>query len=102
MSAEYYSLHECEYTNNETRQIVFSKNIRNGFQNAWNLFIRRVANEQDLEENHYVESEDDIIWEATIEILHCPFCGIKLKDARDFKGEVSLYEAASGWYGKRL
>lgn len=102
MSEEYYILHECDHSNSDTRQIVFSKDIENGFENAWNLCIRRLANEQDLEENHYLESEGDIIWQTTVEILYCPFCGAKLEGARKFEGEVSLYEGASGWYGKNM
>lgn len=102
MTEEYFVLHKCKFTDDQKRQNVFSKDVNNGFENAWNLFIRRVANENDLEENAYFESEGDIVWEATIEILYCPFCGIKLEGAREFEGQASLYEAASSWYGKHM
>lgn len=102
MSEEYFVLHECKFTDDKKRQIVFSKDANNGFENAWNLYIRRVANEKDLEENHYFESEGDIVWEATIEIIYCPFCGTKLEGAREFKGEASLFEAVSSWYGAHV
>ena len=100
MSEKYYVSHECELTNNETRQVIYSKNIDSEFQNVWNLVLRRAADLHDLEENHFLESEGDIVWEATIEILFCPFCGIKLKESREFEGEVSLYHRASEWEGR--
>ena len=102
MTEQDFVEHECQYTDDEERPIVFSKNATNGFKNAWNLTIRRIAEEEDLEENHYLESEGDIIWEATIEIRFCPFCGTQLEGAREFEGEILLYDAASGWHGKYM
>lgn len=31
-----------------------------------------------LEANHHLEEEGDIIWQTSIEILCCPYCGVAL------------------------
>ncbi len=45
---------------------------------SWYLTVQKTATEEDLEENHYLEEVDDIIWMTTIEIKCCPYCGEKL------------------------
>ncbi len=45
---------------------------------AWTLNIQKEATESDLEENHYLENTGDVIWSTHLNILFCPFCGMRL------------------------
>ncbi|EKD93693.1 MAG: hypothetical protein ACD_28C00081G0003, partial [uncultured bacterium] len=38
---------------------------------------------EDLEENHHLEEEGETLWETSLEILHCPFCGKYLLENKD-------------------
>ncbi len=50
--------------------------------NEWHLNINRVATEQDLEENHYLEEVGQTIESVAINILYCPYCGEKLSHSQ--------------------
>lgn len=50
-------------------------------QGEWLLNINRVATEQDLEENHYLEEVGQTIEHVAINVLFCPYCGEKLDKA---------------------
>lgn len=39
------------------------------------LNINRVATEEDLEENHYLEEVGQIIELVSLQIRYCPYCG---------------------------
>lgn len=71
---------------------------------TWRLIIRREATEDDLEENHYLEEEGETLWETSLEITHCPFCGMSLLGKKDKMyedyGKFS-HDDFSGWAGKR-
>lgn len=98
-----YELHECESLPGGVR-IVFSMDHVERKAMVWRMFIRREAKIEDLEDNHYLEEEGETIWETSIEIVFCPFCGEQLFDlkASPFKNfgkfEHSDY---SGWHVKR-
>lgn len=71
----------------------------------WVLAITRGATAEHLEENNYFELIGDTVWETTVTILCCPYCGTRLTDpdAADFTGE-RWYEHrdCSGWCSKVL
>ncbi|WED24003.1 hypothetical protein L3Q72_22495 [Vibrio sp. JC009] len=47
----------------------------------WQLSLSRCATMEDLENNHYLECEGDIIEQTVISIVYCPYCGEKLSDS---------------------
>lgn len=51
-------------------------------EGEWLLNINRVATEQDLEENHYLEEIGQTIQHVAINVLFCPYCGQKLNEAQ--------------------
>lgn len=50
---------------------------------GWLLNINKVATEQDLEKNHYLEEVGQTIYQVAINIKYCPYCGSKLDDLND-------------------
>lgn len=72
---------------------------------GWCLFVERLATEDDLQENHYLEEVGDTMWTTAVEIRHCPYCGVELLDARtrdlpdDFGRFVHI--DSSGWLSRR-
>ncbi len=98
-----YKLHQCENLPGDV-QIIFSMDEYERKCMVWRMFIRRTADEKALDENHHLEQEGDIIWETSIEIIFCPFCGEQLFDLKtspleDF-GKFHHFDC-SKWYGKR-
>lgn len=71
----------------------------------WSLNIYRTATEKDLEANHYLEEEGQIVWHTSVEILACPYCGVGLADVEASKkegfGARKCYSFA-GWSGLEL
>tara|TARA_R110002111_G_scaffold256058_2_gene322777 strand:+ start:248 stop:568 length:321 start_codon:yes stop_codon:yes gene_type:complete len=49
---------------------------------GWCLFIERVATEDDLQKNQYLEEVGDSIWTTAVEIRCCPYCGEELTHTR--------------------
>lgn len=47
----------------------------------WCLVASREATEQDLLEDHRLETVGDIMWQAVIGIGYCPYCGVLLPGA---------------------
>lgn len=47
----------------------------------WCLVVERVATEEDVEENHYLENSGEMIWSTVVGISHCPFCGALLESS---------------------
>lgn len=69
----------------------------------WVLTITREATEEHLEENCYFELIGDTVWETTVTILCCPYCGTRLtaSDKADFTdGQWYQHRDCSGWYSK--
>ncbi|RPI74484.1 MAG: hypothetical protein EHM45_18835 [Desulfobacteraceae bacterium] len=97
-------LHECEKLPSIGVQILYAMDNVERNAMTWRLIIRREATEEDLEENSYLEEEGEILWETSLEILHCPFCGEHLLDEKDkiFEdhGRFS-HNDFSGWAVKR-
>ena len=71
-----YEIHKCKYLP-VTGVCVACPEIK---EPIWMLYIRREAIEQDLEENHYLETIGQTIWTTEIEIICCPFCGEHLSN----------------------
>jgi len=102
--SSYWEIHDCGELPKDGIQILYS--IDNIFRrdNAWRLIIRREATAEDLMENHHLEEEGETIWETSLEITHCPYCGKYLYENRDvnFKeiGNLVHYDL-SGWKLKK-
>lgn len=103
MSLE-WKLHECEKLPAIGVQILYSMDEVHRKAKTWQLTIRREATEDDLEKNHILEEIGETIWETTIEITHCPFCGENLLDKNDVEykdlGLFAHYEH-SEWNTKK-
>ena len=54
---------------------------------TWRLIIRREATQDDLMESHLLEEEGETIWETSLEITHCPYCGELLYDEHNMQPE---------------
>jgi hypothetical protein len=73
-----YKLHQCDFLPKQGVQVISAKGYIPGRDKTWCLYIFREATESDLENNHYLEEEGDLIWTTAIEISHCPYCGRSL------------------------
>ena len=102
--SKYWKLHECEKLPSNGVQILYSMDIVERKAMTWRLIIRREATEDDLDENHYLEEEGETLWETSLEIIFCPFCGKYLLENKDKfypdHGRFS-HNDFSGWAGKR-
>ncbi len=93
------NVHECVQLPDKGVYIAFSDDG----EAAWKLYIQREATESDLEENHYLETEGDVIWTTMLEITHCPYCGIQLPGLENIDKEVYgkfQHIDSSGWSSK--
>jgi len=87
MKSQHWKLHECEKLPEAGIQIHYSMDNIHRRKKNWHLTIRREATENDLFENHYLEEEGETIWETSLEITHCPYCGEYLYDDVNIKFE---------------
>ena len=100
-----YETHECQNMPIETVSI-FTKSAltENPDDKQWVLYITRSATEDDLEENHYLETEGDIIWSTTVAIKNCPYCGTELQPRTPKNSKNSCYiqhiDSSSSYYSK--
>lgn len=96
--------HKCEKLPANGVQILYSMDNVERNAMTWRLIIRREATEKDLEENHYLEEEGDILWETSLEIIHCPFCGENLlengSEVFEDLGRFCHYDH-TGWNAKK-
>ena len=79
---ESYKYHECNRIPKDGIIIVYSNQFGLRSQPVWHLVIQRIATEDDLNENHYLEEVGEILWSTELEITHCPYCGEKLLDPK--------------------
>ena len=70
-----YKLHECEKLPQNGVQIIYSMDNEERKDIIWRLVIRCAATEDDLEKNTFLQEIDETLWETSLEIIHCPFCG---------------------------
>ncbi|WP_027851781.1 hypothetical protein [Marinospirillum insulare] len=69
------------------------------------LNLIRVATENDVQENHYLEEEGQVIEAVTIPVLYCPYCGERLEESgaslspsfihQDFLSNIESYNNQS-------
>ncbi|MBE8168075.1 MAG: hypothetical protein HAW66_06890 [Shewanella sp.] len=90
-------IHQCEFMPSESCQIE-------GFQPQtdseidWKLVIYREATEEDLEESNYLEEEGDLLWQATLKLTFCPYCGKQLANMlQSTKYPEFSYEDFRSW-----
>lgn len=99
-----YQLHECEKLPQNGVQIVYSMDNEERKDMTWRLIIRREATEDDLDENTILEEIGETLWETSLEIIHCPFCGKFLPEIAGKTypdhGKFMHYDF-SGWAAKR-
>ena len=74
-----YEVHECPKLPKAGVQVIFDSQL-NQSRRTWRLSIYMEANEEDLEENHYLENIGDLLGSTSVEIAFCPYCGKDLYD----------------------
>lgn len=83
-------LHRCE--NMPLTDIWYERN-----QDSIILNINRVATEQDLLENHYLEEVGQAVESIGVEVIFCPYCGKKLDTTNKFLAPSFTYHDFSKW-----
>ncbi len=90
--SEHWKLHECEKLPDVGIQIHYSMDNIYREEKIWRLSIRREATADDLMESHILEEEGETIWETSLEITHCPYCGEYLYDEKNIQfGDVGKF-----------
>lgn len=95
-----WKLHECEKLPKSGVQIIYSMDSINRKETVWRLIIRREATTDDLMENHLLEEEGQTIWETSLEIIHCPYCGECLYNEQNIQFEdigIFVHDDYSEW-----
>ncbi len=72
--------HQCGFIPKEGIAVCKAEQFLHGNEWEWCLVVERLATEEDLLENHYLEMTGDMIWQTAVGISHCPFCGEQLTD----------------------
>lgn len=70
--------HDCEQMPDEGVRVARTNGHVGISQWDWCLVVERLATEEHLEANHYLEQFGDLVWCTIIGIAHCPFCGMQL------------------------
>ncbi|MFH2000391.1 MAG: hypothetical protein ABIK28_11965 [Planctomycetota bacterium] len=81
--SEHWKRHECDKLPDHGVQVIYSMDNVNRKTKTWRLIIRREATSDDLEDNPILEEEGQTLWETSLEIMHCPYCGDSLLDVKD-------------------
>ena len=81
-----YKLHECSNLPKVGVQIIYDTHLRQS-KKTWRLDVYREASEEDLEENHYLETVGELIWSTSVEVAFCPYCGIDLYEGINLTAE---------------
>ena len=71
--------HECSYLPEDVISIFCSDEVKEDDQPIWQMLISHKANEDDLENNHLLENVGDLIWQTSVQIQCCPYCGERLE-----------------------
>jgi len=95
-------LHECPNLPKAGVQVIYDAQLHQS-QKTWRLNIYREAIEEDLEENHYLETVGELIWSTSVEVAFCPYCGKDLYEGINLPvkalGQFVHYNY-SGWNAK--
>lgn len=86
-----FQIHECSYLPESGVSIFCSCEESEDGQFIWLMQISHTANEDDLENNHYLENIGDLIWQASVQIQCCPYCGKKLEQELTKQSEPYSY-----------
>lgn len=84
-----YEIHSCENLPAETVQVL--KDL-DGEYSGWTLHVFREASFVDLEENHYLQEEGELIWNTVVAIDCCPYCGEQLNQEKSNLKQSSCYK----------
>ncbi|MBE4594301.1 hypothetical protein BOO24_18350 [Vibrio navarrensis] len=84
-----FLIHECSYLPENVVSIFCSDEVKEDAQPIWQMLISHKANEDDLENNHLLENVGDLIWQTSVQIQCCPYCGEKLE--RELTLQKQLY-----------
>ena len=74
-------IHECEAMP-KTGCAIEGHQTPSDAKRIWQLFVYHEATEEDLEESHYLEQVGEFVWQAILEINHCPYCGCELTQTK--------------------
>jgi len=62
-------------------------------EQGWLLNLSKTATEEDLDENHYLETVGQMIYQVAVNITFCPYCGAKLDGSTtDFIPSFEFYD----------
>lgn len=98
-------IHDCDDMPKDGVSVRVGGAYLGSEESRWCLFLERLATEEDLEENHYLEEVGETIWTTAVEIKFCPYCGRELfsaqsgSPAKDFGRFVHI--DSSGWMSQR-
>jgi hypothetical protein len=92
-----FKVHECEFQS-EGICIEYSDSYF-GDGKSWKMTIMRLAAEDNVQENHYLDDVGDVIWRTVVTVNNCPFCGLKLSLAPNAEIEM-MHIDSSGWSSK--
>ena len=76
-----YKLHECPNLPKIGVQVIYDAQLHHS-KKTWRLDIYREATENDLEENHYLETVGELVWSTSVEVAFCPYCGRDLYEGK--------------------
>ncbi len=62
----------------------------------WIVSLSKLATEEDLEKNHYLEREGELVEQVRIPISYCPYCGVKLVSNKKLTNATYSYNDYSG------
>ena len=97
--------HKCETLPKQGVQLLLYRGYRLRDPLTWVLVIRREASEEDLWKNTILEEVGQTLFEAVIEISHCPYCGEELATGEqcgfDDFGRFTLTDR-TGWHSRKI
>ena len=98
-------IHDCSQMPVQGVAIRFGIDWFAGEGYSWCLFAERLATEEDLKENNYLEEVGETIWTTVVEIKFCPYCGKDLfgPDSPSFPDDYGrfFHMDSSGWLSRR-
>lgn len=72
-SSEQLQTHQCAATQRDTCSIYLHED------SSWWLHLSQNATQHDLENNHFLEMEGEIMTLVMLPVKHCPYCGKQLQ-----------------------
>ena len=75
--------HICSLLDESTE--IFIENER------WVVSLSKLATEEDLENNHHLEYEGELVEQVRVPISFCPYCGTKLVSSKSLAKATYSY-----------